>query len=186
MQTTCTWEHALQYAKAQREKQERKSLRESRQNLKEERKSLREAKERIKPRSKRLKEAQDAFNAYIRERDYGLPCICCGGWPDVSDKYGGVWDAGHYLSVGSHPELRFDEDNCHKQLKNCNAGSFKFSRKGRVVSEGYEVGIRQRIGEERVERLRQKHPPKKYTIDDLIEIKQKYTRKRRELEKERL
>jgi len=159
MQTTCTWEHALQYAKAQREKQERKELR--------------EAKRRIKTRAEWLKEAQAAFNAWVRERDYGLPCISCGRF------HQGQMHAGHYRSVGAHPELRFEPANVHKQCAPCNT-----HLSGNAIE--YRIALLKRIGFELVAWLEGPHDPKHYTIDDLIEIRQKYTRKRRELEKERL
>jgi hypothetical protein len=87
--------------------------------------------------------------------------------------------------VGSHPELRFDTDNCHRQLKECNGGSGRFSKHGRVVSEGYRQGIIERIGIERVERLEGPHEPKKYTIDELQALIKTYRAKKRELEKRR-
>ena len=47
--------------------------------------------------------AQKVFNAYIRKRDEGLPCISCGtGQPQ---------HAGHYFSAGHNSKLRFEERN---------------------------------------------------------------------------
>ena len=129
-----------------------------------------------------LKPAQDAFNAFIRERDLHLPCICCGKHPDGDDwTPGGTWDAGHFLSRGSHPELRFEEMNCHKQLKTCNGGSSKYARKGRTVSEGYRRNLIEKIGIGNVEWLEGPHGPKKYTIDDLKAIAKEYKAKTKEL-----
>ena len=47
-------------------------------------------------------------------RDYGKPCISCGG--NLGSKY----DAGHFYSVGSSPNLRFNEYNVHAQCVHCN------------------------------------------------------------------
>lgn len=135
---------------------------------KEERKKLREAKAKLKTRAQWMKEAQAAFNAYVRSRDEGLPCISCGVFGPRK------YDAGHYRSVGSNPAIRFDEDNCHLQCVPCN--QFK---SGNAID--YRIGLLARIGEERVARLEGPHEPKKYTIEDLKAIKAEYTKKRKEL-----
>lgn len=142
---------------------------------KRERKANREAKQRLKTKSQWTKEAQAAFNLYIRLRDHNEPCICCGEWgADEWYKTGGQWDAGHFLSRGAYPELRFNEDNCHKQLKSCNAGSSKYARKGRTVAKGYREGLIKKIGLKRVEKLEGPHEAANYTIDELKAIKKKY------------
>jgi len=128
-------------------------------------------------------EAQKAFNAWVRARDADQPCISC----DVMNppmKPGGQWDAGHFMSRGAYPELRFDEDNCHKQCKTCNGGGGKFAHKARTVSEQYEERLVDRIGAETVERLKGPHEPKKWTREELIDIKATYTAKARQLKKE--
>lgn len=145
-----------------------------------------QALEKIKPRSQWIKEAQAAFNGFVRTRDKDLPCICCGQWSqDEGWKPGGSWDAGHFLGVGAYPELRFVEDNCHKQLKSCNAGSGKYARKGRTVAQEYRDRLIEKIGIERVEYLEGPHEPKKYTIDELKAIKAEYIAKRKALEASR-
>jgi hypothetical protein len=78
----------------------------------------------IKSRATLIKESQAAFNAYIRARDAGKPCICCGMFPKSYSGSGGEWDAGHYRSRGAAPEVRFDERNIHAQLKQCNRRSW--------------------------------------------------------------
>lgn len=139
----------------------------------------------IKSRADWMREAQAAFNSYIRERDYYEGCICCGMYPKNGDWMGGKWDAGHFLSVGSHPELRFEESNCHKQLKSCNAGSGRFSSKARVVSQTYRERLLLKIGSPSVEWLEGPHEPRKHTIEELRHIKSTYSRKARELKKQR-
>jgi hypothetical protein len=124
-----------------------------------------------KDRSYQLKKAQEAFNAYIRYRDRHLPCISCG----TTDE-GLRYDAGHYRTTGAHPELRFTEDNCHRQCHyNCN-----INRSGNITD--YRIGLVQRIGVNRVEWLEQDHPPKKYTLNDIIEIKKTYRKKLKALQ----
>ena len=84
------------------------------EQAKKERADTRAAKAKIKRRGDYVKDAQEAFNAFIRERDHNEPCISCGRY------HTGQYHAGHYRTVGSHPELRFDERNCHKQCAPCN------------------------------------------------------------------
>ena len=64
-----------------------------------ERASIKARKEAIKSKADWAREAQTAFNAWIRARDEGLPCISCGR------HHQGQWHAGHYLSTGPRPAL---------------------------------------------------------------------------------
>lgn len=179
LQQVCSTACALQ--KAQKDLQK-----DAERKAKEQRKWVREQKAKLKTRNQWRKEAQQAFNKFIRTRDEHEPCICCGQWgSDEAWKPGGQWDAGHYLSVGSHPELRFDEANCHKQLKSCNAGEGKFAHKRRTVSEEYRERLIQKIGQSEVDRLEGPHPARHYSIDDFKEIKAYYNAKIRELKAER-
>lgn len=133
-------------------------------------------KERLKTRRDWEKEAQAAFNAYIRERDKGQPCICC-GLPLSAGDVGGHYDCGHYRSTGSAPHLRFHEDNAHAQRKQCNRWGA-----GRAVD--YRLGLIARIGLARVEALEADQTPRKYTADELKAIRDEYRAKARELKRE--
>lgn len=149
--------------KAQKEKLEAKV----------ERQLTKQRKEALKTRSDYVKELQTVFNAYIRKRDRNQPCICCGK-PLGESAVGGGYDAGHYFSVGSHPNLRFVEDNVHAQRKYCN--NWRAGNAG-----GYRRGLIQRIGIERVEALESDNEPRKYTIEQLKELKKIYQNKIKEL-----
>lgn len=138
-----------------------------------ERRADQERREKLKKRSKWVVEAQAAFNGWVRARDAGLPCICC-GVPMGPGRPGGAVDAGHYRSVGSAPHLRFEPDNCHAQRKYCN----KFGA-GRAVD--YRLGLIERIGLERVEALEADQTPRKWTIPDLKAIRDTYRAKTRAL-----
>ena len=131
-------------------------------------------KERVKTRGQCLKEAQIEFNKFIRHRDDGDNCICCNGSTNDNHLTGSGWDAGHYLSTGARPNLRFDEDNCHRQLVKCN----RFLS-GNAAS--YRIGLVKKIGIDRVEALECNHKEKKYTIDQLKEIKRVYREKTKQL-----
>ncbi|PHS64352.1 MAG: NinG family protein [Thalassobium sp.] len=176
--TFCTVEHALAFAQqpAQREKAYKAKTAERKMAL--------------LSTDKRhwIKKAQEAFNGYIRDRDSGLPCVSCDrseaevnqseGW-----KPGGAWDCGHYLSVGSHPELRFEPLNAHRQCKSCNGGSGNYTRKNHQVAAAYRAELVKRIGLEKVEWLEGPYVPKKHSIEDLQAIAAEYRIKRRELQK---
>lgn len=161
-QTWCSTDCAVAIAKAKQDKQRMAiDMRERRE--------IRAAKERVKPRAKHMKEAQAAFNAFIRQRDRGQPCISCGTRARVQ------YAAGHYRTVGACPELRFEPLNVHLQCnKNCNK-----EKSGNIVE--YRIRLVQKIGAEKVAWLEGPHEPKKYSIEDLKAIKAKYRALEREL-----
>ncbi|MDD2056595.1 recombination protein NinG [Pseudomonas putida] len=149
------------------------------------RREIKVRKEGLKTRADYIREAQIEFNAFIRLRDKDEPCICCGSYGPGEDWLtGGKWDAGHFLGRGAYPELRFDEDNCHKQLKSCNGGSGKYAAKGRTVAQGYRERLIQKIGQERVDRLEGPHEAQRYTIEDLRVIKAEYRAKIKQLKEQ--
>lgn len=128
----------------------------------------REAKERIKTRGDHTKDAQAAFNAFIRARDSGEPCISCGR------HHQGQYHAGHYRTVGANPELRFNELNVHKQCAPCNDHLH-----GNLIN--YRIELIKRIGQDKVDWLEGKHDPQHYSIEDLKGIKAKYKLKLKSL-----
>jgi hypothetical protein len=131
------------------------------------RKDRQEGLAKLKRRADHLEDAQKAFNAWVRARDAALPCICCGK-SDVSNTgAGGGWDAGHYLSRGSHPHLRFDERNVFRQRKGCN-------RPGGTSAAAFRLGVIARIGLAAVEALESDQESRKWSIEQLIEIKNEY------------
>lgn len=130
-----------------------------------------------------IKEAQTAFNAWVRARDEGLPCVSCGDLHPVALGPGGVWDAGHFLSCGAYPEKRFMEDNVHRQCKTCNGGSAKNPAKALSVSQVYEQELLKRIGPERLMAVRAPIPVHKWTRDELTSIRDTYRAKTKELKK---
>lgn len=158
-QVCCSLDCALAYAKAKSAKKARAEVR----IRKEKTKTLRDC----------IKEAQVAFNAYIRERDKDKPCICC-GLPLASGSVGGSFDCGHYRSVGSAPNLRFDERNAHGQRKQCN-------RYGAGRAVDYRLGLIQRIGLESVEAVESDNEPRKWSKEEAQGIKATYKAKLKEL-----
>jgi hypothetical protein len=160
----CSKEHQIAYAMENRHKGKAK-------REKAERRDLKQRKEKLKTKSKWLAEAQREFNRYIRLRDERDSCISCGR------STGCKVNAGHFLSVGSHPELRFNEDNCHLQCEHCN--SFLSGNQ-----RAYRERLVLKIGLDRVEALEGPHEPLKLSIDEIKEIKAKYKVKCKELENE--
>jgi len=139
---------------------------------KKERKETRERKRALRTKGEWLKLAQAKFNKFIMLRDKHLPCISCGTMnPNIQ------YAAGHYRSVGACPELRFNEDNCHKQ---CNSNCNNFLS-GNPIE--YRINLVKRIGLDRVVELEGPHEPKHYTIPDIQEIRERYRLKVKAMEK---
>lgn len=153
------------------------ALREVREGKKAERARTRKRREAIKTIPDLIKEAQAAFNAWVRARDEGQPCICCGRTATDADLLtGSRWDAGHYRSTGSASHLRFHPDNCHRQLAHCN-------RHGAGRAVDYRIGLVARIGLARVEALESNNAPHKWAREELIAIRDTYRAKAKELRK---
>jgi hypothetical protein len=133
-----------------------------------ERREIKVRKEKLKSRADHLKDTQQAFNAWVRERDAELPCISCGR------HHQGKYDAGHYRTVGSNPALRFEPLNCHRQCSPCNT-----QLSGNIVN--YRIALVTRIGAEAVDWLEGPHEAKKYTVEELRAMTAGYRAKTREL-----
>ena len=130
---------------------------------------MRERKEKLKSRPDWLKDLQRVFNEFIRLRDVDLPCISCGRY------HKGQYHAGHYRSVGACPELRFNEDNVHKQCSACNS-----YLSGNILE--YRLGLIEKIGLDRVEFLERKdHPPLKLSVEEIKDLIKVYKAKCKEL-----
>lgn len=168
LQKVCSPACALAHSKELAAKQAAREQREQRKATREKLEAMR-----TKPQLTRL--AQVAFNAFIRARDAGKPCISCGN-ALPADLVGGAFDCGHYRSVGSAPHMRFVEDNAHGQCKHCNrhlAGNHVEYRKGLI----------NRIGLRAVELIEADTTTRKYTREGLIEIAKHYRAEARRLGK---
>jgi len=120
------------------------------------------------------KKVQGKFNAYIRERDAGKACISCGKTRNGKAVFrASAFDAGHYRSVGSCPELRFEPLNCHRQCVKCNR-----DLSGNAVE--YRINLVKRIGTKKVEWLEGPHEPKRYRVPDLKELYEYWSNKLKE------
>lgn len=140
-----------------------------------ERKADKAKKDRLKTRSDYIKDAQTVFNAFIRERDKNQPCISC-GTPLAQAAVGGGFDCGHYRSVGSAPNMRFNEANAHGQCKQCNR-----YLSGNAIE--YRRGLISRYGVSFVDVVESNQSVQKFTIDDLKAIIAYYKLKLKEIKK---
>lgn len=135
-------------------------------------KAHREAKADSKPLAHWLALTEAAVNAVVRLRDHGQPCISCGTARTVQ------WQAGHYLSVGAHPELRYDLRNIHLQCHRCNVALSGNQAK-------YRIGLLAKEGPEVVDWLEGPHPIAKYTREALAEIRKEANAMARQIKKEK-
>lgn len=159
-QKVCSPSCAIKYAEIERVKAEKRAHTKEKSETK-------IALQKFKSKADWAKEAQTEFNKFIRARDADQPCISCGR------DHTGQYHAGHYLSIGARPELRFDEMNVHKQCSVCNN-----HLSGNAVL--YRKALIEKIGLDEVELLEGPHEPARYTVEALQEIKAYY----RSLEKE--
>ncbi|MBI6512047.1 recombination protein NinG [Proteus sp. PR00174] len=171
-QNWCSPEHGFELSEQRRNKDREKALaklkKEKQKKEREEKDKLKSRKLAVKPLSYFTKQAQTAFNAFIRERDKDEPCISCGRFHE------GQYHAGHYRTTGANPELRFDEDNCHKQCAPCNN-----HLSGNI--ENYTPRLIEKIGQERFERLMGSHELLKWKREDYERIRDHYRKKLKEL-----
>lgn len=130
----------------------------------------RKARDKAKPRAKWLAEAQEAFNRFIRARDKDKPCVSCGR------HHQGQYHAGHFLSRAARPDLRFCEDQVHKQCSACNN-----HLSGNLVN--YRQALVAMLGVARVEEIETGPRGRSdWSIDEIKGIKRRYATMAKELE----
>jgi hypothetical protein len=164
MQAVCTPRCALELT-------QRNNAKASKQRLIAERKQRLAQREAIKTRGDWAREAQAAFNLWIRERDYGLPCISCGQPATQGQRH-----ASHYRSVGAAPQHRFNPLNVHASCAQCNQ-----IKSGNIVE--YRIALVQKITAERVEHIEHSNERKTYSIETLKRIKRLFGRRARNYRK---
>jgi len=107
--------------------------------------------------------AQNAFNKWIVWRDRELPCISCGTTSQTVQ-----YCAGHYRTRKAANQLRYNEDNVHKQCNNyCN-----MQNSGNIPA--YRPALIEKIGQERHDALINNHETKRWTREECQEIERKY------------
>jgi len=122
----------------------------------------------LKTKGELLKELQIIFNRYIRLRDKNQVCISCER--PLTSKF----DAGHCFSVGSYPNLRFNEDNTNGQCVFCNQ-----HKHGQQAE--YLFNLPKRIGQDRFDQLLELRKNSLHlSREDIEELKIKYKNKIKE------
>jgi hypothetical protein len=122
------------------------------------------ARDSIKSYAQRLGEAKKVFQKWIRLRDKDKPCISCGSISST------VWDGGHFKKAELYSGVIFNEYNVNIQCGKCN----RFLGGNEL---NYRTGLIAKIGEQAVlnlEHLAEMSRMKKYTNEELEEIKIKY------------
>lgn len=170
-QFVCSFECACRYGKVTNDTAKAEAQREKKRVEKVERKRQAERRQAVKPLSYFIRQAQQAFNEFIRYRDRLLPCISCGRHHD------GQYHAGHFRTTGANPELRFNEDNCHRQCAPCNN-----HLSGNLIA--YRPALIAKIGQARFDALMGPHELPKWKRDDYIRIRDEYRAKLRDLKKQ--
>lgn len=148
--TFCTFKHAAIWALDKNEEKRKRQVEAARKEQKQKDKIT---KEELNKTVKHWRpKADTAFQLFCRLIDYGEPCMSCGRYEHEikHDSIKGLWDGGHYISKGAAPELRYSEDNCHKQCKHCNR-----TLSGNAVK--YRDRLINKIGIHRVEILEGPH-----------------------------
>ncbi len=119
-----------------------------------------------------LKLTQTEFNTFIRLRDKNDPCISCDQSP-----YQGQRHASHYRSVKACSVLRFNEANVHASCAQCNC-----MKSGNITE--YRIRLVKKIGSTKVDWLECQNEPRKYSCEELIELRAHYAKKIREMNDE--
>lgn len=123
-----------------------------------------EAKEKLETYSQKVNKAKVIFQKWIRERDKNEPCISCGTIKSI------IWHASHFKKAELYSGVIFNELNVWRSCSKCN-----------VFLNGNELKYREnlvkKLGVEQVEALEQlanETRTKKWTIEELNQIKNKY------------
>lgn len=122
-----------------------------------------EAKNKLKTQAQLRNPIKLHFQKWCRIRDEKEPCISCGTTK-------AKWDGGHYLKAEIYSGVIFDERNVNKQCSYCNQyldGNTAAYRQGLIV----KIGVKE---VEALEQLANETRTKKWTIEELQEIKNKY------------
>jgi len=133
------------------------------------------AKVKARTRGEWLKLTQAVANQYVRLRDSKDGCISC----DKPATWGGQWHCSHFRSVGAASAIRFNLWNMHKSCSVCN------NWKSGNLSE-YEPRLRAKIGDEKVDWLREQNQPVKDEIEYLQRFIKVFKKKIKRLTARRL
>lgn len=137
-----------------------------------ERKQTREKLRKMKSKTQVANEVQAVVNKYVRLRDFHLGCISC----DKPATWDGQWHASHFRSRGAASALRFNLWNIHKSCSVCN------NHKSGNLAE-YEPRLRKKIGDEKVDWLKNQNRLAKFSTEYLYRLKSVFAKKIKRLER---
>ncbi|MDP8184384.1 recombination protein NinG [Phocoenobacter skyensis] len=157
-----------------------------------ERKRMRELKEKVKGSDLRHqhKLTQKAFNKmrvleelkWFEERGLEPTCISCGN-PLGNDQ----WCCGHYKTRGAHPNLKYDRNNTFLQHNHrCNmmlSGDIAGTRTTHGYTEGLKIRFGEEKGQEIIDYCNSYQESKKYTCEELKEMRKEFRAKIKEFSK---
>jgi hypothetical protein len=123
-----------------------------------------EAKEKLETYSQKVNKVKVIFQKWIRERDKNEPCISCGTLT------ANEWHASHFKKAETYSGVIFNEINVWKSCKKCNVflNGNELNYRERLVKK---IGLHQVIA---LEELANETRTKKWTIEELQQIKNKY------------
>ena len=173
-QLVCSPKCGIEYA---RKKEKKKKEKENRAAVKElRRKSLKWQHEQTQKAFNKLRVLQE--KQWFKERGLEPTCISCGK-PNMD------WCCGHFKTRGAQPELRYDPKNTFLQCNRyCNM-ALSGNIEGNKNTRGYKQGLIERFGDEGQEildYLDSPHDIKKWTWQELEELRTEINKKIRELE----
>lgn len=162
----CSTKCAIEYARKDAAKSQRKIDRINAKAEKERKAKERQQKADFRKADVKWLKAKAEYycNKYIRLRDELCGCISCGTRADIK------YDAGHFIPAGRCIPLRFDERNIHKQCTRCNT-----YMSGNLTA--YEGALRIKLGDEVVDWLKGPHEPVRYRAEDYLRIIEDYKAK---------
>lgn len=156
MQTTCSFECALEYSK-------RPKVKKAYQN-----EAKKELMEKYPDKSKELKLTQQVVNKYIRLRDSNEEtCISC---RYKFSKETRQIHASHFRPMGNNQQLRFYTLNIWASCSICNN-----HKSGNLVP--YRKRLIQKLGLEKVQEIEANHQTKKYSVEYLQRMREVFNKK---------
>ena len=175
MAQVCSPKCALEYAKNKRVKTQRKEAKAA--ILEMNRKTLKWQHEQTQKSFNKMRVLQEKL--WFKERGRDPECISCG-------KTNMDWCCGHLKTRGSHPELRYDEQNTFLQCNRyCNMG-LSGNIHGNKTTRGYIAGLSFRFGSNKAQDILsylEKDHVKKWTCEELEEMRARFNAEIRRLEK---
>lgn len=162
----CDMNHAIKYASAKQLKAKNNKIK-----IKEkaERKQTKQRKKELMTRSQWYNKLQRLVNQYVTKvRDVGNPCCTCG-----STKPNIKYDAGHFFTRASRPDIRFELTNIHLQC------SVRCNQHGSGMRNEYEKFIIEKYGRDHLDWLALKKPLLKVQFPNWQDIEAEIIRYRK-------